>query len=288
MLTVYENAFIFGRAGALMQKDNFEGRNIQRHDGTIAIITCNYVDIYYHWFFDLLPKIALLTEKKVKFDALYIPEPRYAFQRDTLKKIESQISIIFANEETILSAREAIVINPISPGLNPPDWVYEYIRSEFGAIDARAQSFKRIYISRRFAKNRRVINEDTLMPIFKEYGVETVFLENLSFLDQVTLFNSAEIVVAPHGSGLTNLVFSNKNTKVIELKGPLCAEECFAKLAYWAGNKYLEVNCPIRGYRSILHRIFSLIWPQNFYFWDFFVDPANLRQLIGRSVSHSD
>ena len=284
MYTVYEDALIYGRAGALQSKVNFEVNNIPRYEGTIAIITCNYLDNYYHWFFDLLPKIAILTKMKVNFDALYIPEPRYAFQRDTLKKFE--LPIIFANEQTTLIAREAIVINPISPELNPPDWVYEYIRSEYGVIDGQVSGLKRIYISRRFARNRRVINEDAIMPILKEYGIETVFLEKISFLDQVTLFNSAEIIVSPHGSGLTNLVFSNEKTKVIELKGPLCAEECFARLAYWAGNKYLQVECPKRGYRSIFHRILSLIWPQYFYFWDFFVDPVNLKYLINRVVSH--
>ena len=47
--------------------------------------------------------------------------------------------------------------------------------------------------------------------------IGTVALEDLEFRDQVALFRDAETVVAPHGGGLTNLVFCDPGTKVIEL-----------------------------------------------------------------------
>ena len=42
-------------------------------------------------------------------------------------------------------------------------------------------------------------------------------LENLPILDQVKLFNNAKLVIAPHGAGLTNLIFSQPKIKVLEL-----------------------------------------------------------------------
>ena len=37
------------------------------------------------------------------------------------------------------------------------------------------------------------------------------------FIDQVKIFNSAKLIVAMHGAGLTNLLFCKNKTKVIEI-----------------------------------------------------------------------
>lgn len=75
----------------------------------------------------------------------------------------------------------------------------------------------RIYISRERAYNcRHVINEASLMTRLSHYGFKKYLLEEMSFEEQISLFYDAECVVAPHGAGLTNIVFSDK-IKVIEL-----------------------------------------------------------------------
>ncbi|OZH55086.1 hypothetical protein AFK68_06815 [Hydrocoleum sp. CS-953] len=42
----------------------------------------------------------------------------------------------------------------------------------------------------------------------------------MSLENQIATFAHAKIIVAPHGSGLTNIVFCNPGTKVIELFSP--------------------------------------------------------------------
>ena len=44
------------------------------------------------------------------------------------------------------------------------------------------------------------------------------FLNNISILDQVKLFSNAEVIVSPSGSSLTNIVFCNPGTNIIEIK----------------------------------------------------------------------
>nr|WP_256386508.1 glycosyltransferase family 61 protein [Hydrocoleum sp. CS-953] len=44
--------------------------------------------------------------------------------------------------------------------------------------------------------------------------------ESMSLENQIATFAHAKIIVAPHGSGLTNIVFCNPGTKVIELFSP--------------------------------------------------------------------
>lgn len=49
-------------------------------------------------------------------------------------------------------------------------------------------------------------------------GFVPYVLEDLDFADQVRLFAQAEFIIAPHGGGVTNIIFS-KNLSLIELFG---------------------------------------------------------------------
>ncbi len=87
-------------------------------------------------------------------------------------------------------------------------------------MPAKSQKFRsgsRVYISRAKARNRKVSNEDEIVRTLGQLGFESYVLEDMGFFDQVALFEAAEVVVAPHGSGLANLVFCQPGTKVIEL-----------------------------------------------------------------------
>ena len=79
------------------------------------------------------------------------------------------------------------------------------------------RKINRIYISRERAYNcRHVVNEAELMKTLSRYGFKKYCLEDLSLEDQITLFFDADMVIAPHGAGLTNMIFSSQ-IRIIEL-----------------------------------------------------------------------
>ena len=65
-----------------------------------------------------------------------------------------------------------------------------------------------------------LLNEEELMNCLKPLGFQKYELEDLSLLQQAVLFNSAKIIVAPHGAGLGNILFCNDNVRIIELFPP--------------------------------------------------------------------
>src|SRR5262249_20339044 len=75
---------------------------------------------------------------------------------------------------------------------------------------------RRVFISRRDSVRRPIANEEEISRALESWGFETVVLRNLEIDDQVRLFASAGVVVAAHGAGLANVVFSTAPT-VIEL-----------------------------------------------------------------------
>src|SRR6185436_21166900 len=67
---------------------------------------------------------------------------------------------------------------------------------------------------------------------------EVVNIEQLSFVDQVELFRAAEIIVAPEGSALLNVIFCDPTVKLVIL----------AQRDFWHG-----YHGPLRalGYRQL-------------------------------------
>ena len=76
---------------------------------------------------------------------------------------------------------------------------------------------KRVFISRKDAGLRGMINEDEIFALFEPYGFKRYCLQDRPVIEQIALFHGAEIVVAAHGASLTNLIFSQPNTTIIEI-----------------------------------------------------------------------
>src|SRR5690625_7442986 len=61
------------------------------------------------------------------------------------------------------------------------------------------------------------MNEDLIWPLFERDGFERVFTERMSFAEQVRLMQETSVLAAPHGAGLTNMMFCREGTHVIEI-----------------------------------------------------------------------
>jgi len=85
----------------------------------------------------------------------------------------------------------------------------------FKLADAIRQAFsppasppQRLYVSRRFADKRRLLNEERIETLFARHGFRVIHPESLPVAEQVRLFAAADWVAGPVGSGLYNYAFS--------------------------------------------------------------------------------
>jgi hypothetical protein len=68
------------------------------------------------------------------------------------------------------------------------------------------------------SERRSIMNtKDIYMSLNKVYPTKIVQLDGLSMLEQITLFRGARIVIAQHGAALSNIIFCNPYTKIIEI-----------------------------------------------------------------------
>lgn len=218
--------------------------NVRKIPGRVAVLTKLHAQCYAHWLMEVLGRLAILEALGIDFDWLYVSYDKVQDGKNFIKEtlaawgIDHQKIIDPSGSFHYIQADELIV--PSLPNRHVPTagksfvqgtslcaafchpWVVEYLRNKFLSLvqDYTPQNHlaKRIYISRRDAINSRNFdNEQELVETLKMYDFEVYELTKLPFLDQVKLFSQAEIVIGPHGSGMTNIMFCSKTAQVIEL-----------------------------------------------------------------------
>jgi capsular polysaccharide biosynthesis protein len=79
----------------------------------------------------------------------------------------------------------------------------------------KSQFPRRIFISRRKAGTRTVVNEKDVIEFLSKFNFKPVCLEELEAWQQVHMIANADFIVAPHGAGLANLIYAD-NAVILE------------------------------------------------------------------------
>ena len=188
---------------------------------------------YFHWLFDVLPRIEIYNKynKKNELDFLLVPDYSKNFQIETLdllnfkkNKILSSTSYRHISAKEIILTEHPYCIDKFNQDeLNIPIWISQWLRKSFlFNNDNNMKNFpSKFYIDRgdsNYGDSRSIINEKEVKDYLKILGFEMVQLGKLSFLNQVKLFNNAEYIVGLHGAGFANIVFCKENAKVVEIR----------------------------------------------------------------------
>lgn len=198
---------------------------------------------YYHFIYDTLPYLySYFNEKEIHPDLKLLVSPPegkddlYPFVWECLELLGiKRKDVVFLNPETlynIVIVGSSLTHNGLSNS-PPHKGVFDIINRMKGKCNGP----EKIYISRRtwlhnnlenigtnYTERRRCVNEDEVVELFKSYGYEEVFCENMSMKEKIGLFNSAKYVAGPIGGGMCNVIFSPSTTKVISINSPLFFE----------------------------------------------------------------
>ncbi|HEY9601657.1 MAG TPA: tetratricopeptide repeat protein, partial [Allocoleopsis sp.] len=214
----------------------------ERIDGTVVVLSGLSNDVYFHWMFDILPRIELLHMSGIDLSIVdnFITNIHFPFQRETLKILGiSEYQILDICKYSHIKAMKLIVPSFPSSVSWMPKWSCDFLRNIFLNQSSLKlpQKIERLYISRQNTQNRRIINEDELISLLKKFDFKIVTLESMSVAEQAALLANAKVVVAPHGGGLTNTVFCSSGTKVIEIFSPNYVYSC-----YWLISNLLSLD----------------------------------------------
>lgn len=223
-----------GRTDALFKNNTFTyslGRKIETTDNVLVLTTSGGSVNYYHFLIDLVPKFLHAKDKFKLFDLVIINGPEALFLKQLIEIFEVK-NILISDNKLEYVAKSATIYGSLSPVGNPTDYAIKLLRQHLLSltIDELCRP-KRIYVSRRFSEMRKVLNEMEVEELMMNYGFDIVYLERLSFLDQISLFKSTKHIVSPHGAGMANITFSKPGTKLLELFSSLHVEPCMSNIA---------------------------------------------------------
>lgn len=219
-------------------------------------------DNYFHWMFDLLLKLKVIHDAGHDFsdyDYYLVNSQKYEYQRKSLMILgipEHKIIETSSSRNLIL---ESVTIPSLADqsGLFEADdvlWLRDKLMSSVSDIKSNSLDFckSRIFINRKKTLGRNIINYSDLVQVLEKHRFNIIELEGLELDRQIHIFNNAEVVIAPHGAGLTNLLFCRPRTKVIELVNPEYAHQMYYYLSMVLDlNYYYIIGDPITLNSSI-------------------------------------
>jgi tetratricopeptide (TPR) repeat protein len=121
---------------------------------------------------------------------------------------------------------------------------------------------RRIFMSRRKAGYRALANEAEVLAALAPFSMELVVGEDMTMDEQIRLFASAELIVAPGGGGSAAIVFAQDDAAFLELYHDRAWLPTYAILTGIIGQRYGQVRGAVCGNRGPLE-----------FDYDFTVDP---------------
>jgi capsular polysaccharide biosynthesis protein len=203
---------------------------------------------FFHWFADYLPRLRLLNWLEKSKPPLLLPA-------DPPKWLTDSLNLLGVSQDRRLSwtGGRTTVERLIVPSLprhtestapkmgyvHSPralSWVAEEIRDAVDDSD-RPNVGRRLYVSRSRQDTRTVMNQDIYHEMLTKHGFEIVRPETWSLAMQVTAFAGAEAICGPHGGGLLNLIYTDRDAILLELFGER-TNPCFYSIAAGTGRRY--------------------------------------------------
>lgn len=233
------------RLGAFSAFGQAKPRRLTRVSGAHSTLHYCYANNPWHWVVDCLPKlISLERALNGRSLTLLMPEGLSGFQRDSMQALlPANFSIEYLPPETWVESETFFWPSLASGRCNaclPPGYFDEMrarVFAHYGLSKAENPQ-RRLYITRRNARHRRVKNETEVDALLREFGFEVIELERLSFREQLELFQQASFVAGPHGAGLVATVFSGPLT-LLAFYATQCPPNYFHTQAHALGQRHL-------------------------------------------------
>lgn len=228
---------------------------------------------FYHWMFDMLPRIGLARAAGLpEPDRWIVPSTKLGVSRALLTRCGVDASRCIAlGRFSHLHCDQLIVTS--APGwiCEPQPRTASFLREALG-LATPPDSGKRIYLGRR--GRRKLVNEQAVISALQPLGFKEVYLEGLGLDQQIDAVAGASCVVAPHGAGLAHLVHARPFGALIEILPEDYPNPTFALLAGACGMSYGCVAAK-RASGAREHRTRA----------DICVDPVSVRALVDSALA---
>ena len=198
---------------------------------------------YFHWLFDLLPKIYICSKNynMSKINYFYLSEPQN-FQVKLLNFFKIKKNQII-NSKLYRHIQADKIITVDHPWYNKgyffdefnhvPKWIIIWLRNNFLKRKKKFYSSKKIFIDRSDSKSThsQIINKHEVINFLEKQNFKVYKIAKMDFFKQIYLFWNADFIISAHGAALANLAFCKPKTKIIEIKPETQPGNYFRKIS---------------------------------------------------------
>ena len=213
------------------------------------LLTDVYFDGFFHWFGDILPKLEALVQRRADLSdhAILIPASRYAaYVTESLAAYGLECRVIPSG--SAVRVEKLCFIPRLAPTGNYRTELMLGVRARMRERYASSEGGIRLFVSRKQAVKRRLLNEAALEEILARYGFHSVCMEDLSFPEQAGLASRCQVLAGLHGAGLTHMLWARPDAAVVEIRGAQESHNnCYYSLASDLGYDYYYVPAKQRS-----------------------------------------
>ncbi|WP_448203567.1 glycosyltransferase family 61 protein [Azospirillum sp. sgz302134] len=194
---------------------------------------------YYHWNIDVASRLSVLPAAHFD-DVFLVPPLGHQFQWDLMQAVARRRPMLLQAVE----ASETVEVDELVLVPNVGDFGRAPRPEQLGVFDALApvghceKPWRRIYVARRNADHRRLINEQEVIDLLQSARYDILECEAMPLAEQVQRFAEASHIVGPHGAGLTNVVYATGAAAICELQMDLNVNWLFRRLGNLKGMRY--------------------------------------------------
>lgn len=114
----------------------------------------------------------------------------------------------------------------------------------------------RVFISRS-KSTRYSLNDELIEKFIKTIGFSIINTEKMALLDQIEIFSKCQVLVAPHGAGMANMVFMQPGSKIVELNTAGFVNIFVKSLSSVCGHSYSFVDVEKLGANDSITRLLA-------------------------------
>ncbi|MXR20222.1 glycosyltransferase family 61 protein [Halobacterium bonnevillei] len=238
---------------------------------------------YGAWFLEDLPRLRALEQETA-------PDAKLLIRPDLPEWAKEALQIMgFSEEDWVywnggVSRAERLVlprlylIHSFGSDFNPSgrQWVRDRLKAGV-KIDGTPDVGPRLFLSRQGQKRRKIVNFDELQDTLRPFEFETIRPEEYSMRELINIYDSAEFILGPHGSGMADMIYASDAT-VVEIFPKNEVRPVFYITANEFGHEYDFIegeNPPGVSYRPTRNK-------------NILVDTDEVRDVVQQSIRDTD
>lgn len=192
---------------------------VEQVAGTVLSLTTRGTNAnYYHFLYDAIARYGTYERcfPGATPDAVVVGHAA-SYQRQLLELAGIPGPYLQPERGTTYVADRLLVPSNPNWALQAPPDVVAWLRDRLPPRNPPGEKVRLLLTRGQVPLTRRYVEEDELLAALEPEGFVRLDPGTLSVQEQIDTFSAAEIVIAPHGAGLTNITFSPPGVKVLEL-----------------------------------------------------------------------